>query len=149
MKFLGLFKANAEIDRLTSELAKANEQICKLEQASKTPVIDTAALDELTKANTELDAQVATLRSDLATAKQTISTLSLERDAALGAAKDFDSKVQAKAEQLASVKAAEITAKLGQPPVPDNPGSQKPEGSSNLTGLARAIAAHKAASLQH
>jgi hypothetical protein len=85
-----------------------------------------SAIDLLTSENSKLGGEVATLTVDLAAAK-------LAEKTALEAQKDFDAKV----EQLASSKAAEIN---GRPPVASSPGQEAPK----LKGRERFIAASNA-----
>lgn len=136
LKFFQIGKANEEISRLEgivadrdAALAEAQTRIATLETAPKG------------------DAQVV---ADLATARQTIGTLETQvkkLTTDVEAAKSEAVTAKAEAEKVASQKAAAITAAQGQPPIDNkpsgNPTATKPDV-SELKGLDKAIAAHKA-----
>jgi transglutaminase/protease-like cytokinesis protein 3 len=124
MKFLSLSKSSAEISRLTAELAAATAENSKLKASQE--VADKSDLDELAKANEEVCAALTKAQADLVAANGAIASLTATRDAAVSAQaaaveaqKDFDAKLEKRANELAAIKAAEITAKLGQAPIPE------------------------------
>ena len=126
--------AKAEADRTQTDLVTAKATIGTLE--ARTQV---------------LEGENATLKTEAETAKAAAIEAKAESDKAIADAKaDAEqAKVDAKAdaEKQASIKAAAITAGQGQPPLDvkpsDTPAAAKNDA-SHLTGLERAIAAHKA-----
>jgi chromosome segregation ATPase len=140
--WLSLKKANDEIDRLKAELATRESTITglttELTQAKEALVTvkaefaeSSAAADALVKSLEKANAIEADLRQQLTAAQAQAQVNAQEVD------------------QLASRKAAEITAAQGIPqiaikPVGTNPASQRSPAASNLTGLQRAIAANHA-----
>ena len=122
MNIFSLSKAHKEIERLTAELATAQESAKSNSKEEVEALIK--ANDELTKANDALSA-------DLATARQTISTLTTRAEsaeAATAAAQKIIDNPEGEIAKRASAQAAEITARLGQPPLnvkPTEPGNEK------------------------
>lgn len=136
-KFWNIGEANTEIDRLTAEVSALNQKLAVLPEST----------------------QVA---SDLATAKQTIATLSTELDsvkADVKAAAEAQSKlekghaeelkkIEASVESRAASKAAAIVAGQGlSQPLNQSPptGLVDKKDFTHLKGLERAQAAHNAA----
>lgn len=139
LKIFSLVKANVEIDRLTTALATATAGITDL----------TASNSELEAAATEAGTQIESSATEIALLKTQVA----ERDvrikalAAAGAKSESNLQEELKGREVeitnrASQRALEITASQGlsQPLAsPAQPGARK------LTGLALAIAAHRAA----
>lgn len=141
-KFFNIGKANEEIDKLESSVAQLTEE----RDAIKANSGEIEAAAETFKGELTAARQKAVqLESDLATARQSIATLTTERDTASAAQNTAEAKLANPSEQvkaLASAQALEITAKLGQPPVTAAPPAPA-NPAAGLTGLDRAIAAHK------
>jgi ABC-type transporter Mla subunit MlaD len=112
LKFLGIGKANAEIERL--EKALLDEQ-AKTSQLTKELADSKAALEsnssDLVANSEKISAELKQAQSDLAAAKLSISTLTTE----LATTKATIADPKGKIETSASQKAAEITASQGQP----------------------------------
>lgn len=139
-KFYNIGKANAEIERLENELKSEKEKVSALE--SNEPEALAAAQGELANLKTKL----AQTESDLATAKQSIQTVSTERDKLAAKATKLEADLAASTANVdaeASRKALEITATQGQPPVETKPTAEpaKPETKTELKGLDKVRAA--------
>ncbi len=141
-RFYAIAEANKEITRLEALVAERDTTLTAAQER----------ISALEKVNSDPSAELIQSRADLGTARQTIGTLesrvkTLEADAVTIKA-DAD-KAKAGAAKQASIKAAEITAGQGQPPIAANPTSTpantKASDVSKLKGLEKAIAAHKAA----
>lgn len=115
---------------------------------------------DLLKAQTDLNAanaKAAQAEGDLAAAKQTISTLTGERDAISAQLTEANAKLANPGEQVkkaASAQAAAIVAASGHtaiaaaPEVKTDAGAKEREAISKLSGVERAIAAHKLKNVQ-
>lgn len=144
MKILNIFKANKEIERLTAELATAQES-AKGGAKEETEAISEAN-KALSKANADLEAENTQLKADLATGKQTIGTLSAQKEKAeteLAAAQATIANPEGEIEKRAAIKAAEITAKLGQPPIPGTPPPANQPPKADAKGRDRFLATIK------
>lgn len=146
-KFFNIGKANAEIERLEAELTKSqSETKAAQENAGEVEASAEASVKELEKAKTDLKVaqdQVAAKDLQIAAKDSEIATVKAE----LKAANEKIANPSAQIIQLASHKAAEITAAQGQPPVKvqtnENPAAAGNEP-NNLIGLAKVQAAFKA-----
>lgn len=141
-KFFNIGKANEEITRLESRVAELTTENESLKQNG--PAVEAAA-ETLQSDLDSTKSKLAQVESDLSTAKQTISTLTAakekaEADLSAASAKLANPGVQI--DEAASAKAAAITASIGVPPVAATAPNPQP-ASKALTGLERAIAAHK------
>ena len=128
--------ANKQIDELKAENETLKQQVKAFEEA--TPEAVTQLQGEVAAIKTEAaDAKAKLLQaeSDLATAKQTIGTLTAEK---AQLAKDLDAKGK-EVEAAASKKAAEIQASIGAPAAPAIPPTAKP--ATEATGFNRIVAA--------
>lgn len=149
LKFFQIGKANEEIDRLNAELAKVTAERDALTGNDSTIAAEAEKVKgELAAAS----AKIVQLESDLATARQSISSLketNLKVESDLHAAQAKLANPEARIKEAAAVQAAEITAKLGQPPVvaapPANPA--QPEKKA-LKGRERHLAAIKIEGVQ-
>jgi len=142
-KFFNIGKANEEIDKLEAAVAKLTAERDAIKDNDSTIA---AEAEKLKTRLASADAKVVQLDADLATARQSISSLTTERDAArseLATANAALANPEQRIKEAASVQAAQITASLGQPPIAAQPAAP-PNPSAGLTGLERAIAAHKA-----
>jgi hypothetical protein len=136
-KFLQVGKANAEIDRLNVELVKVSKE---RDEA-------VAAVGENTS---EVATQAEQIQADLATAKQTISTITGERDTAAAALVVANAKVAKLEADLAAkdgevkIKVAQqaltVQAALGQPAAPVIPDASKQGASKEGIDPIRAAA---------
>lgn len=134
-RFFKISEANAEIDRLTSEL-QATKKSLEDAKASLDEVADkfSAAAVEQEKKLEEATAKaggdserVAKLETELSEAKKQLTDANAKLEG-------FDKRV----EESASAKALQITAAQGQAPLPDVPAdAPKTEASASLTGLAK------------
>lgn len=141
-KFFNIGKANEEIDRLQGQLAALTAENTSLKE--NVPQVEAAA-ESLRTDLESTKAKLTQAESDLATARQTISTVTAAKDKAetdLAAANAKLANPEERIQQAASVQAASITASIGVPPVAAAPADPQPK-SKSLTGLERAIAAHK------
>jgi chromosome segregation ATPase len=147
LKFWNIGKANAEIVRLEAEVVKA--------QAETKAAKDNAA--EVETAAEATSAELVTTKAELKTDKDQVAAKDLQiaaKDSEIATVKAELKTTQEKLAnpsvqitQIASQKAAEITAAQGQPPVKvptnTNPAAAGKEP-NNLTGLAKVQAAFKA-----
>lgn len=144
-KFFSIGKANEEIDKLESSLAELTRERDALKENSAAIETDAENVkSELASAG----AKAVQLESDLATARQSITSLTVERDAAVSAQKAAEAKLanpSAQIKEAAALQALEITAKLGQPPVTSAPPPAPANPGAGLKGLDLAIAVHRAA----
>jgi len=145
-KFFNIGKANAEVDRLeaevarlTSELQSAQENAGAVEKGAEEL---RSSLLEASKANATKDAEIARLNGLVAGKDTELATTKAE----LAKANEKLANPSAQIQQAASVKAAEITAAQGQPPVKASPveNPSKQEAKPELKGFAKARAAFKA-----
>jgi chromosome segregation ATPase len=154
MKFFNIVKANAEIEKHEATIATLTGELTALKDNA--PQIEAAA-EALRNEKTALEAKAAQVESDLATAKQTISTLTGERDAISAQLMEANKKLANPGEQIknaASAQAAAIVAASGHTPIAAAPevktdaGAKEREAISKLSGVERAIAAHKLKNVQ-
>ncbi len=146
MALWNIGKANAEIQKLTAENAALKENLTKAESA-------------ISENESEAIKAAERLEADLSTAKQTISTLTKERDAAFAVSladtkqiSDLKAQLDAKESSVAikvSQQVQATQAALGQPPVPAIPSDATTTAggapkAKPLFGLERFIAAEKA-----
>lgn len=141
-KFFNIGKANAEIDRLAAENTELQTRLKAAEEnaaeVAKAPEQLTADLATARQSIASLTAQIDTIKRDSASA----SARADASDAALKSEKESKAGEIAKA---ASAKAMEITASQGQPPLagspPENPGAQSKIVDPKLKGRERVAAA--------
>jgi|SRR5580765_1185385 len=136
-RFWNVGKANAEITRLEAEVAKLTKERD-----------EAAAAVEAN--NSEAVAGATQLESDLATAKQSISTLTAERDAAVkqlsanaDAIKALNEKLAGKDEEVKIQVARQVQqtqSQLGAPPVPTPPAATK-TATTQVSGMQKVLAA--------
>jgi chromosome segregation ATPase len=144
MKFFNIVKANAEIEKLETQVTALTGEVATLKENA--PQIEAAA-ETLRTEKAELSSKLDQAESDLATAKQTISTLTNEKADVAKQLAEANAKLANPGEvikQTASAQAAAIVASVGQPaiaatPTTDPAQEQKPE----LKGRARYDAAIK------
>lgn len=135
-KFFNIGKANDEIARLEAQVADLNKQITDLK--ANGPEVEAAA--ETLRGELEAERQKA------AKAEIDLATVNSEKDKAVADLAAANAKLAAfpvEVKTAAAAQAAQITASIGVPPVAATPATP-PEPAKNLTGLDRAIAAHKA-----
>lgn len=121
LKFFNILKANAEIERLTTELAAKESKLAELAQAE--PENLKALQDELTAKSTALEKATA----DLAANAESLKALAA-KDAEIAALKEAAVKLEASVEARASEKALAITQQQGQTkPVPAAKDERTPE----------------------
>lgn len=139
-KFFNIGKANAEIERLEAELTKS--------QAETKAAKDNAA--EVETAAEATSAELTKVRIDLKAAQDQVAAKDAEVAKVSAELKDAKEKLanpSAQVKEIASHKAAEITAAQGQPPVKvpavENPAAPAKE-KNNLSGFAKVQAAFKA-----
>ena len=121
LKFFSIIKANAEISRLETDLAAANERISALEKAE--PENLAALQGELASTKLNLDKANA----DLNAANESLKALA-EKDAEIAALKDAAAKLESSVEERASAKALAITQQQGQTkPIPVVKDERTPE----------------------
>ena len=137
-KFLQIGKANAEIERLTAELAK----VTKEKEDAQAAVADNG---------NEVAKEAEKLQADLGTAKQSISTLTGERDAAVSQLAGKDAEIKSLTEKLAAKdgevkiqvarQVAETQSQLGAPPIPAPPKEATATGTNGKgkVGMARVL----------
>ena len=146
-KFFNIGKANEEIDRLESLVASLTTQVETLKGNDS----EIAAAAEKVKGElATASAKIVQLESDLGTARQTISTVTAARDKAETDLKEANAKLanpEQRIKEAASVHAAEITARLGQPPVVAAP-TTAPGGNEAKTWAEKAVAAAEAKAAQ-
>jgi len=133
-KFGNIAKANERINELEKELAASQATIKDLQAAIADASTNTDAVDA------KLKEQAAEIEKLTAEAGKIVSISDALKEAEAKAAA-AEAKAKA-AESAASKKAAEIVASQGVPAVAAT-ATEKPNGTKELTGLARAIEAHK------
>lgn len=145
--FFNIGKANEEIERLNQAVAALTAENTALKE--NTPLIEAAA--EKLKTDSEATAlKLSQVEADLATAKDSVASLTAAKEKAEADLAAANAKLANPGEQIknaASAQAAAITASIGVPPVVATSPTQ-PSPSKSLTGLERAIAAHKEAQNQ-
>lgn len=146
-RFFEISKANEEINRLDSIVADRDKALTeaqsKISELEKKAESNAGGSSDVEAENAKLKTRISELEKDLAASKA--ETAAAKAD--LATAREDAVKAKTEADKQASIKAAEITAGQGQPPVELKP-SETPAKSakvdiSNLTGLDRAIAAHR------
>ncbi len=113
-KIFSIGKANTRIDELEAENQTLKANLA--EAVASTPEALTQASAEVSR----LTAENAQSKSDLATAKQTIGTLTAAKEAADKQVAELTAKV-AEIPKLAAAKAADIQASIGAPAAPEVP----------------------------
>jgi len=148
-KFLNIGKANAEIERLEKALADEQAKTAALNKERDELKTAAEANDSEIARNAEATGkELIQAKADLATAKQSVSTLTTERDdakaqlATVGKERDeLKAKIadpKGAIQTAASAKAAEITGAQGQPPIATAPvatPAAKPAEASGLKGF--------------
>ncbi len=141
LKIWNIGKANAEIEKLTAEVDSRKQQLSKAESAVSENT------SEAVKAADQLEA-------DLATVKQSVATLTKERDDALASSgasakqiSDLQSQLSAKSEEVKiqiSRGLQNSQAALGQPAAIAIPEAAKPAANGKpLAGMAKILASAK------
>jgi len=129
-RWFKISEANAEIERLETELAAA-----KASAASASSENEAVIAEEATKLKSEVDklsGQVSALTSQVSQLSTDKAKLENDLAAAQTAVTEFEAKVEARAAE----KAAAITASLGVPPAPSNPaGGQRLNFAARLDAL--------------
>ena len=122
-----LTSERAKVVQLTADVATSRQSIQTL----------TSNEEQLTTAKVALEKQVPEIRGKLEASEAKVIELQAIID-----------KPQGEIQRLASIKASELAAAQGIPPVTtqttDNPASTKPSAGAGLKGLERAIALHRA-----
>lgn len=133
-KFFNIGKANAEITRLETELAGVRAELATAkENATAIEASAEGAQAELTQAKADL----VTAKASIASLNGTITAKDTELAGVKAELKTANEKIAAPAgtiQQAAAVKAAEITAAQGQPPVKVTP-PESPAGNKEASGL--------------
>ena len=136
-KFGNIGEANERINELESQLTAAQAQLRELQDAATNASANADAVDA------KLKEQAAEIERLTAEAGKIVS-IGDALKAAEAKAAEAEAKAKA-AESAASRKAAEIVAGQGVPPIPSEAQEKAGKPKSELTGLARAIEAHRTA----
>ena len=110
-KIFNIGKANEEVTRLESEVDRLTKELAAEKENSEL-IARAAECSKTTASNFEV--QIKQAQSDLATAKQTIGTLTAERDSFKAIVESPEGEI----EKRASAKATDLAAKMGVPPLP-------------------------------
>lgn len=137
MSLLSDIKLAKENAAKVAELSTLNASLISERDALKLEV-EALKADKATAEKAAEEALEANKLAEAAKVKAEADALAAKADAEKATA-DFSAKV----EQAASLKALEITGKAGSPA----PAKAEKQGDSKLTGIDRAIAAHKAAQI--
>ena len=132
MKIFNIGKANAEIERLQSEIATAKaeaeaakENATTLEQAAEQASADA---EKAKKEISDRDARIQALEKELAEVKGAAEKIKTDFEAKAQAIAEREKNLSAEVEQRASARAQEIAASLGTPPLgftPPAPGGKQ------------------------
>lgn len=117
-KFFNIGKANEEIDKLEASVAQLTAERDAIR--GNTGQVEAAA-EKLKSGLAAADAKIVQLESELSTARTAGTSLTAELSAANAKLANPDERIK----EAASIQAAEITAKLGQPPVGASAGSRE------------------------
>jgi septal ring factor EnvC (AmiA/AmiB activator) len=107
LKFFSILKANAEVSRLETELASAQQKISAFETAA--PENLAALQDELASTKSSFDKA----QTELLAANESLKSLAA-KDSEIAALKEASVKLEASVEARASEKALSITQSQGQ-----------------------------------
>ena len=135
--FIRIGEANNEIDRLNSSVATLTAERDALK--SNEGEIATAA-EKFKSEFATAHSRIVQLEADLSTARTSIAGLTAEKESVgkeLKTAQDKLANPDARITEAASIQAAEITAKLGQPPVATIP-NPNPAAESKVAAVGRA-----------
>jgi dsDNA-specific endonuclease/ATPase MutS2 len=115
MNFLNIGKANAEIERLKSELSQKDAELkAHLENAAELEKAAEKTQQDSEKASKAQSERIQDLEKQVADYKAAAEKAKADAEAHC---KDFDAKVA----KVAADKALQVTASQGQPPIPTTP----------------------------
>lgn len=144
-KFFNIGQANAEIERLDTENKRlAGELAGTQENAKAVEASATEAQSKIKQAEADVTTArqtISSMTSQIATAQADLAKAAKERDDAKAIIEKPDGEIA----RRASVKAAEITAAQGQPPIASAPAANPAAPAKPaMTGLAKVEAAFAA-----